>query len=71
MRFCEANGIKARVEEGRVLQSEYVHPATIKSRWGNHSVYINNILPVVWQEQVLRRKTSIVRLEDGSTIPKK
>jgi alpha-ketoglutarate-dependent taurine dioxygenase len=67
--FCQGNGIKARIEEGRVLQSEYVHPATIKSRWGDHSVYINNILPVVWQEQVLQRKTSIVRLEDGSLLP--
>jgi alpha-ketoglutarate-dependent taurine dioxygenase len=69
VRFCQGNGIKARIEGGRVLQSEYVHPATIKSRWGDHSVYINNILPVVWQEQVLQRKTSIVRLEDGSPLP--
>lgn len=66
--FCQGNGIKARVEDGRVLQTEYVYPGVIKSRWGNHSVYINNILPVIWQER-MGRKTSIVRLEDGSELP--
>jgi alpha-ketoglutarate-dependent taurine dioxygenase len=66
--FCQGNGIKAHVEDGRVLQTEYVHPGVIKSRWGNHSVYINNILPVIWQER-MGRKTSIVRLEDGSELP--
>jgi alpha-ketoglutarate-dependent taurine dioxygenase len=69
LKFCSGNGITARVEDGRVLTTEYLHPGVIKSRWGDHLVYINNILPVVWQETQLGRKSSIVRLEDGSQIP--
>jgi alpha-ketoglutarate-dependent taurine dioxygenase len=68
LQFCAGNGITAEVDEGRTLRTEYVYPAVIKSRWGNHSVYINNVLPVVWQEK-MGRKTSIVRLEDDSQVP--
>jgi alpha-ketoglutarate-dependent taurine dioxygenase len=68
IRFCAGNGIEARVVDGNALKTEYVYPAVIKSRWGGHWVYINNVLPVVWQEQ-MGRKTSIVRFEDGSEIP--
>lgn len=68
IRFCDGNGIAARVEDGNSLKTEYVHPGTIESRWGGRRVYINNVLPVVWQEQ-MGRKTSIVRFEDGSQIP--
>jgi alpha-ketoglutarate-dependent taurine dioxygenase len=69
VRFCQGNGISAHVEDGRVLCSEYIHPAAINTRWGGHTSYINNILPVVWQEKNLGRKSSIVRLEDGSELP--
>jgi len=68
--FCTANGLKARVEDGRILVTEYVYPAVIKSGWGNHLVFINSALLVVWQEDQLGRDTSIVRLEDGSRIPR-
>ena len=68
IRFCAGNGIDARVVDGNALKTEYAYPAVIKSRWGEHWVYINNVLPVVWQEQ-MGRKTSIVRFEDGSEIP--
>jgi alpha-ketoglutarate-dependent taurine dioxygenase len=70
IKFCTGNGIRAHMEDDRVLATEYVHPGIIKSRWGDHRVYINNILPVVWQEEELGRQTSIVRLEDGSKIPR-
>jgi alpha-ketoglutarate-dependent taurine dioxygenase len=68
---CRNYGLKAHVEDDRTLVTEYVHPAVIKSRWGNHSVYINSALLVVWQEDELGRDTSIVRLEDGSKLPRK
>jgi len=71
IKFCSGNGISARAEDGRVLATEYVHSGIVKNRWADHWVYINNILPVVWQEQQLGRQTSIVRLEDGSTIPQR
>jgi len=67
--FCKFNGISATFEEAtKILRTEYVYPAIVNSRWGNHTVYINNILPVVWQEN-MGRETSVVRLEDGSKIP--
>ncbi len=69
IKFCAGNGLSTRVEDGGVLATEYVAPGIIKSRWGDHLVYINNMLPVLWQEQQLGRQTSIVRLEDGSKIP--
>jgi alpha-ketoglutarate-dependent taurine dioxygenase len=70
VKFCTGNGIKAHIEDGRVLATEYVHPAVIKSRWGDHLVFINSALIVYWQEENLARNTSVVRLEDGSKLPK-
>ena len=70
VKFCTGNGIKAHIEDGRVLATEYVHPAVIKSRWGDHLVFINSALIVYWQEENLGRNTSVVRLEDGSKLPK-
>ena len=53
-----------------MLATEYVYPAVIKTRWGNHLAYINSALLVYWQEENLGRDTSIVRLEDGSKLPR-
>ena len=69
IKFCASNGLTAHVEDGGVFATEFVCPGVIKSCWGEHLVYINNMLPVIWQEQQLGRQTSIVRLEDGSKIP--
>jgi alpha-ketoglutarate-dependent taurine dioxygenase len=68
-RFCHENGLKVEADPAtRGIRTEYVHPAVITSRWGQHSVYINNMLPVLWQES-LGRGSSIVRFEDDSTVP--
>jgi alpha-ketoglutarate-dependent taurine dioxygenase len=69
IRYCADNGLNAHVEDGGVFATEYLAPGVIKSRWGNHLVYINSMLPVLWQEQQFGRSTSLVRLEDGSKIP--
>ncbi len=69
IKFCASHDLSARLEDDRVLATEFLSPGVIKSRWGNHLVYINNMLPVLWQEQQLGRQTSIVRLEDDSKIP--
>ena len=67
--FAESNGLKVRVDHAtKTLHTEYVIPAVMKSRWGNRTAYINNLLPVLWQES-MGRKTSIVRFEDGSIVP--
>ena len=69
IKFCAHNGLSAHGEDGHVLATEYLAPGVIKSRWGDHLVYINSMLPVLWQEQQFGRTTSLVRLEDGSKIP--
>lgn len=69
IKFCSGNGLSAHAEDGRVLATEYLAPGVIKSRWGDQLVYINSMLPVLWQEQQFGRTTSLVRLEDGSKIP--
>ena len=69
IKFCAGNGLSAQIDDDGVLATKYVAPGVIKSRWGDHLVYINNMLPVLWQEQQLGRQTSIVRLEDDSMIP--
>jgi len=69
IKFCATNGLSAHLEDGRALATEYLAPGVIKSRWGNHLVYINSMLPVLWQEQQFGRTTSLVRLEDSSKIP--
>jgi alpha-ketoglutarate-dependent taurine dioxygenase len=69
--FCRGNGLTVRLDEvNKIVRTEYVIPAVITSRWGGHEVYINNILPVIWQEREKKRgDTSIVRFEDGSELP--
>lgn len=67
--FCEEQGQRFRADEERgTVDTEYLHPATIESRWGGQTVFINNILPVIWQERH-GRDTNLVRLEGGDPIP--
>jgi alpha-ketoglutarate-dependent taurine dioxygenase len=67
--FAKEIGLTVDVDRiNKRMRTEYVYPAIITSTWGNHTVYINNMLPVLWQES-MGRETSIVRFEDGSKIP--
>lgn len=68
--FAEGNGLSVTFDaDANSLSTEYLLPAVITSHWGNHKVYINNILTVQWQED-MGRTTSIVRFEDGESIPR-
>jgi alpha-ketoglutarate-dependent taurine dioxygenase len=68
-KFCKENELKLEIDrETQSITTEYIYPAVIKSQWGREDVFINNILPVEWQE-TRGIKGSIVRLEDGSRIP--
>jgi alpha-ketoglutarate-dependent taurine dioxygenase len=68
-RFCRDNGMRVEVDRtARTVLTEYFHPAWIRSRWSGQTVFINTMLPVLWQERH-GRTTNIVRLEDGSEIP--
>ena len=67
--FCRANGVKVQFDPATGgIHTEYVYPAVITSAYGNHGVYINNMLPNVWRESI-GDEGSIVRFEDGSRVP--
>ena len=67
--FCKENDLELTIDRNtQSITTKYVHPAVIKSRWGGQDVFINNILPVEWQESH-GKKASIVRFEDDSRIP--
>lgn len=67
--FAKSSGLDAHIDTAtNALHTEFLHPAVITSRWGGHKVYINNMLTVMWQEN-MGRETSIVRFEDDTRIP--
>jgi len=65
----EENHVQLTVNKDKSITTEYVFSAIIKSRCGQHRVFINNILPVIEQEFTYGSKVSIVRFEDGTKIP--
>lgn len=67
--YCDFNGLSLKYNpDDESIHTEFVYPAIIKSRWGGHEAFINNVLPVVWQEEH-GLENSIVRFADGSVIP--
>jgi alpha-ketoglutarate-dependent taurine dioxygenase len=65
---CDDNDMQLVVNPDESITTEYVSSAIQPSRCGNNKVFINNILPVVEQE-LKGGNSSIVRFEDGSTLP--
>lgn len=69
-KICTENGLRLEIDaQSRRVRTEYLCSALIPSRCGRHSVWINNILPVIAQESILGQQNSLVRCEDGSKIP--
>lgn len=69
-RFAEGNGISVEFDETeRTMRTKYLVHAVLPTRWGGHTAYINNLLPVVMQMNMGRGDTSTVWFEDGSPIP--
>lgn len=68
-KFCDENDYLVKIDhDQRTVYTEYLHPATITHKYTGRTIFINNILPVVWQERN-GKTTNVVRLEDGSEIP--
>jgi alpha-ketoglutarate-dependent taurine dioxygenase len=67
---CDKNNVQLTVNKDKSITTEYVCSAIVKSKCGQHRVFINNILPVIEQEFTYGSKVSIVRFEDGTKIPK-
>lgn len=68
--FARGNGIEVEFDdETRTMRTKYLTHAVLPTRWGGHTSYINNLLPVVMQMRMGRGDTSTVWFEDGSAIP--
>jgi len=68
--FASGNGITVEFDrDTRTMKTKYVVPAVLPTRWGGHTAYINNLLPVVMQMNMGRGDTSTVWMEDGAGVP--
>lgn len=68
--ICEEDNIQLRINPDKSLTLEYVCSAIVKSRCGQHKVFMNSVLPVVKQEELLGEiKASNVKFEDCTKIP--
>jgi hypothetical protein len=66
--YCDSMGLTLKWENGGVT-TEFTCPAIVDTKWGGHRGFVNSMLLVLWQEEALGMKRSLVRLEDGSKIP--
>jgi alpha-ketoglutarate-dependent taurine dioxygenase len=62
---CEENHVHLIVNKDKSITTEYVCSAIIKSKCGQHRVFINNILTAVYYEH----PDAFVLFEDGTKIP--
>ena len=67
--FCHDSGMTTEVDADGTLHTTYLATATPKTRWGDHTAYINSAMTVVMQENTARESLSRVRFEDGSRLP--
>lgn len=69
-KFAEGNGITVEYDEAeKTMRTKYLVHAVLPTKWGGHTAYINNLLPVTMQMKMGRGDTSTVWLEDGSPVP--
>jgi hypothetical protein len=68
--YCRDNGLSLTIDpDDQSVTTEYATSAIMKTRWGGKDAFVNSILIVLWQEDDLKRTSSLVRLENGSKIP--
>lgn len=65
---CQVNGMSLKVNDDGSITTEYVCSALVTDPNGDRKLFINNILPVYYQE-LFGKNNSLVRFEDGSKIP--
>jgi len=65
--FCHDNGLRIILHGDDSIDTEYVSPGVMQSPRSDCPVFINNLLPVIWQEEH-GSTNNIVRWEDGSQI---
>jgi alpha-ketoglutarate-dependent taurine dioxygenase len=67
--YCDENELKLTVNPDNSITTESLKWAIVKPRWTDQDAFVNSMLLVQWQEDVLKVKRSVVRMEDGSEIP--
>ena len=67
-KVCQENDMQLEVDGEQSITTNYVTSALQSSRGGEQKIFINNILPVIAQEEK-GLKASLIRFEDDSKIP--
>ncbi len=67
--FCHDSGMTTEVDAEGALHTTYLTTAIPKTRWGDHTAYINSAMTVVMQEGTDRESLSRIRLETGERLP--
>jgi len=67
--YCKDNDLILTINDDNSITTQSIKSAVVKPRWTNQDAFVNSILLVLWQEEAVGTKRSIVRMEDGSEIP--
>jgi alpha-ketoglutarate-dependent taurine dioxygenase len=67
--YCAANDLSWDFHDDNSLTTEFVKSAVVTPKYTSEKAFVNSIMIQLWQEDELGRKSSLVRLEDGSRIP--
>jgi alpha-ketoglutarate-dependent taurine dioxygenase len=67
--YCRKNDLEAEFHADDSLTTNFLKPAVVKPKYSDQPAFVNSILIQLWQEEELGRKSSLIRVEDGSKIP--
>ncbi len=68
-KYCKDNNLILTINDDNSITTQSIKSAVVKPRWTDQDAFVNSILLVLWQEEAVGTKRSIVRMEDGSEIP--
>lgn len=68
-KYCQDNDLILTINDDNSITTQSIKSAVVKPRWTDQDAFVNSILLVLWQEEAVGTKRSIVRMEDGSEIP--
>ena len=68
-KYCRENDLACKFHADGSLTTEFVKSAIMTPKYTDRKAFVNSIMIQLWQEDVLGRKSSLVRLEDESRIP--
>lgn len=68
--YCTANGLTLTITPDNGVRTHSTRWAVVRPRWTDRKAFVNSIPIVMWQEDDLKIKRSVVRMADGSPIPR-